>query len=101
MAAGQEVTDFRFFIRSIIRHSDLITKEASFEFLQNEGERLLLESMDELEVAFSHPLARRTDCNHIFMNFVPTVTLDPAKVGKGCNCRADIWENVFWSGRSE
>ena len=82
VAAGQEVTDFRFFIRSIIRHSDLITKEASFEFLQNEGERLLLESMDELEVAFSHPLARRTDCNHIFMNFVPTVTLDPAKVGK-------------------
>ncbi|XP_043240119.1 acetyl-CoA carboxylase-like isoform X2 [Amphibalanus amphitrite] len=80
VAAGQEVTDFRFFIRSIIRHSDLITKEASFEFLQNEGERLLLESMDELEVAFSHPLARRTDCNHIFMNFVPTVTLDPAKV---------------------
>ncbi|XP_037086840.1 LOW QUALITY PROTEIN: acetyl-CoA carboxylase-like [Pollicipes pollicipes] len=80
VATGQEVTDFRFFIRSIIRHSDLITKEASFEFLQNEGERLLLESMDELEVAFSHPLAHRTDCNHIFMNFVPTVTLDPAKV---------------------
>lgn len=34
---GQEVTDYRFFIRSIIRHSDLITKEASFEYLQNEG----------------------------------------------------------------
>ena len=77
------MTDFRFFIRSIIRHSDLITKEASFEFLQNEGERLLLESMDELEVAFSHQLARRTDCNHIFMNFVPTITLDPAKVRAG------------------
>lgn len=26
VAKGQEVTDFRFFIRSIIRHSDLITK---------------------------------------------------------------------------
>ncbi|PZC70446.1 hypothetical protein B5X24_HaOG216185 [Helicoverpa armigera] len=36
---GQEVTDYRFFIRSIIRHQDLITKEASFEYLQNEGER--------------------------------------------------------------
>ncbi|XP_053683269.1 acetyl-CoA carboxylase isoform X3 [Sabethes cyaneus] len=77
---GQEVTDFRFFIRSIIRHSDLITKEASFEYLQNEGERVLLEAMDELEVAFSHPQAKRTDCNHIFLNFVPTVIMDPAKI---------------------
>jgi len=37
-APGQQVTDFRFFVRTIIRHSDLITKEASYEFLQNEGE---------------------------------------------------------------
>ncbi|GLV36890.1 Acetyl-CoA carboxylase [Carabus blaptoides fortunei] len=77
---GQEVTDYRFFIRSIIRHSDLITKEASFEYLQNEGERVLLEAMDELEVAFSHPHSKRTDCNHIFLNFVPTVIMDPMKI---------------------
>lgn len=64
MAKGQEVTDYRFFVRSIIRHSDLITKEASFEFLQNEGERLLLESMDELEVAFSHPNVSLNVCCH-------------------------------------
>lgn len=80
VAKGQEVTDFRFFIRSIIRHQDLITKEASFEYLQNEGERVLLEAMDELEVAFSHPQSKRTDCNHIFLNFVPTVIMDPAKI---------------------
>ncbi|CAG4978405.1 unnamed protein product [Colias eurytheme] len=77
---GQEVTDYRFFIRSIIRHQDLITKEASFEYLQNEGERVLLEAMDELEVAFSHHLAKRTDCNHIFLNFGPTILIDPAKI---------------------
>lgn len=76
----QKVSDYRFFIRSIIRHSDLITKEASFEYLQNEGERVLLESMDELEVAFSHRHAKHTDCNHIFLNFVPCVIMDPAKV---------------------
>ena len=44
------------------------------------GERLLLEAMDELEVAFTHHLAPKTDCNHIFLNFVPKVTMDPAKV---------------------
>lgn len=36
-APGQQVNDFRFFVRTTIRHSDLITKEASYEFLQNEG----------------------------------------------------------------
>lgn len=54
-------------------------QEASFEYLQNEGERLLLEAMDELEVAFSNTYTH-TDCNHIFLNFVPTVIMDPIKV---------------------
>lgn len=36
--------------------------------------------MDELEVAFSHEQAKRTDCNHIFLNFVPSVIMDPAKI---------------------
>ncbi|KAG8178328.1 hypothetical protein JTE90_026296 [Oedothorax gibbosus] len=88
VARGQEVTDYRFFIRSIIRHSDLVTKEASYEYLQNEGERLLLEAMDELEVAFSHPQAKRTDCNHIFLNFVPKVTMDLSKIAE--NVRAMV-----------
>lgn len=35
--------------------------------------------MDELEVAFSNTCVR-TDCNHIFLNFVPTVIMDPSKV---------------------
>lgn len=35
--------------------------------------------MDELEVAFNNTSVR-TDCNHIFLNFVPTVIMDPYKV---------------------
>lgn len=42
---GQQVTDFRFFVRTIIRHSDLITKEASYEFLQNEGKSIFLTTL--------------------------------------------------------
>lgn len=34
---GQTVTDFRFFVRTIIHNSDLITEEDSREFLQSEG----------------------------------------------------------------
>ena len=89
VAQGRPVSDYRFFIRSIIRHSDLITAVASFDYMKNEGERLLLEALDELEVAFSHPLASRTDGNHIFLNFVPCVTMDPVKIG------SDIKDIVF------
>ena len=45
--------------RSIIRHSDLVTAAASFEYMKNEGERLLLEALDELEVAHTHEHASR------------------------------------------
>ena len=75
-----DTADYRLFARSIIRHSDFVTKEASYEYLQNEAERTLLEAMDELEIAFSHPMANKTDCNHVFMCFVPTVCIEPIKL---------------------
>ena len=60
-----------------------MTTESSFEFIKNEREQLLLEAIDELEVAFTHPQAKKTDGNHIFLNFVPTVTVHPCTVAKG------------------
>uniref|UniRef100_A0A8D1D308 Acetyl-CoA carboxylase 1 n=1 Tax=Sus scrofa TaxID=9823 RepID=A0A8D1D308_PIG len=95
---GAEVTDHRFFIRVIIRHSDLITKEASFEYLQNEGERLLLEAMDELEVAFNNTSVR-TDCNHIFLNFVPTVIMDPTKIEESVRSMVMRYGSRLWKLR--
>lgn len=99
IAPGHQVTDYRFFIRTIIRHSDLITKEASYDFLQNEGERQLLEAMDELEVASSHPNASRTDCNHIFLNFVPKVTMDPAKIAENVRAMVMRYGSRLWKLR--
>ncbi|XP_075070318.1 acetyl-CoA carboxylase 2 isoform X2 [Mixophyes fleayi] len=99
VAAGIEVTDYRFFIRAIIRHSDLVTKEASFEYLQNEGERLLLEAMDELEVAFNNTSGVRTDCNHIFLNFVPTVIMDPSKIEESVRSMVMRYGSRLWKLR--
>uniref|UniRef100_A0A803SRS7 Acetyl-CoA carboxylase alpha n=1 Tax=Anolis carolinensis TaxID=28377 RepID=A0A803SRS7_ANOCA len=96
--AGAEVTDYRFFVRAIIRHSDLVTKEASFEYLQNEGERLLLEAMDELEVAFNNTNVR-TDCNHIFLNFVPTVIMDPSKIEESVRSMVMRYGSRLWKLR--
>uniref|UniRef100_A0A8B9SCJ5 acetyl-CoA carboxylase n=1 Tax=Apteryx owenii TaxID=8824 RepID=A0A8B9SCJ5_APTOW len=95
---GTEVTDYRFFVRAIIRHSDLVTKEASFEYLQNEGERLLLEAMDELEVAFNNTNVR-TDCNHIFLNFVPTVIMDPSKIEESVRSMVMRYGSRLWKLR--
>uniref|UniRef100_A0A8C6J096 Uncharacterized protein n=1 Tax=Melopsittacus undulatus TaxID=13146 RepID=A0A8C6J096_MELUD len=96
--AGTEATDYRFFIRAIVRHADFITKEASFEYLQNEGERLLLEAMDELEVASSNTNVR-TDCNHIFLNFVPTVIMDPSKIEESVRSVVMRYGSRLWKLR--
>ncbi|TRY89187.1 hypothetical protein DNTS_003788, partial [Danionella cerebrum] len=95
---GTEVTDYRFFVRAIIRHSDLVTKEASFEYLHNEAERLLLEAMDELEVAFNNTTVR-TDCNHIFLNFVPTVIMDPSKIEESVRSMVMRYGSRLWKLR--
>ena len=77
----QEVTDFRFFVRCIIRHYDLVTRDASFDYLESEGERTVMEALDALEFAMSHPQSVKTDCNHIFLNFASTLTVkDPSAV---------------------
>nr|XP_004227021.2 LOW QUALITY PROTEIN: acetyl-CoA carboxylase-like [Ciona intestinalis] len=96
---GAEVMDHRFFVRAIIRHSDLVTKEASFEFLHNEAERLLLEAMDELEVAFSASENTRIDCNHIFMNFVPNVMIDPVRVEESIRSMVLRYGSRLWKLR--
>ena len=40
----------------------------------------LLEALDELELARSKADNHRTDCNHIFLNFVPTVIIEPHQI---------------------
>ena len=82
VAKGRETNDYRLFTRAIIRHSDLVTADASVEYLKNEGEKLMLEILGELEVAHSHPMARKTDGNAIFVNVLPTIEMDPAKIAE-------------------
>ncbi|XP_018652089.1 acetyl-CoA carboxylase [Schistosoma mansoni] len=72
----KDVVDYRFFVRCIIRHADLVSREASFEYLQSEAEQILLEAMDALDLASGHPDASRTMGNHIFLNFVPVLLLE-------------------------
>eukprot|EP00047_Mylnosiga_fluctuans_P011844 m.23124 g.23124 ORF g.23124 m.23124 type:complete len:2267 (+) comp3852_c0_seq1:80-6880(+) len=80
---GQEVVDRRFFVRSVMRHADLIDNSpASVDIIHNAGEKQLLEMLDELELRFPDQKYGRTDCNHIFLNIVPVVVCDPLAYSK-------------------
>ena len=87
VSKGRESSDYRLFTRGIIRHSDLVTADASVEYLKNEGEKLMLEILGELEVAHSHPMAKKTDGNHIFVNVIPTIEMNPVKIADEFNQR--------------
>lgn len=54
------------FLTNVTNDNHITLQEASFEFLQNEAERTLLEAMDSLEVAFSHP-AVSIDPKYVFV----------------------------------
>lgn len=78
VVAGQEVVDRRFFVRSVMRHADLVDNTpATLDIMHSAGEKQLLEMLDELELPFADQVYGKTDCNHIFMNVVPTVLADP------------------------
>eukprot|EP01135_Chromosphaera_perkinsii_P003334 Nk52_evm34s240 gene=Nk52_evmTU34s240 len=77
---GKPISDRRFFVRAIIRHADLYSSEKSKEYFFAEGERLMIQALDELEVAMTEKQYGRTDCNHIFLHFVPTVGFDPITI---------------------
>ena len=44
-------------------------------YLKSEGERLLIESLDELEVAIRRTDNKAVDQNHVFLNFAPSVSM--------------------------
>lgn len=68
-------TDRRFFIRTIIHHTDLMSHEASVEYWSFEAERVIVEALAALEVARTERQYEGADCNHIFLNFLPTITM--------------------------
>lgn len=54
--------------------------------------------MDELEVAFNNTNVR-TDCNHIFLNFVPTVIMDPSKIEESVRSMVMRYGSRLWKLR--
>ncbi|KAI9357592.1 acetyl-CoA carboxylase [Zopfochytrium polystomum] len=98
-AVGKEnPSDVRFFVRAIVYPGAVMSgARYTHEFLISEGNRILTDIMDALEiVSQQYP---NTDCNHLFVNFVPTFELDPQAIGQSLKEFVDRHGRRLWRNR--
>jgi biotin carboxylase/acetyl-CoA carboxylase carboxyltransferase component/biotin carboxyl carrier protein len=76
--------DARFFVRAVIRNLEVFSSANDAVVSIPEAERTFCEALDAVEMASCDSRFRRTDCNHIFLNVIPTVRIDVEDVQKIC-----------------
>lgn len=81
---GDRDVDARFFVRAVIRHVDVFSSANDAVVTIPEAERTFVEALDAVEMASCDRRFRRTDCNHIFINVIPTVRVDVEDIQKIC-----------------
>ncbi|KAJ1904040.1 acetyl-coenzyme-A carboxylase, partial [Tieghemiomyces parasiticus] len=90
----QNTADCRFFVRALVRPGRLNTPYQTVEYLISEGDRLLTDILDALEILGStHP---NSDCNHLFINFVPTFNVDQTEFEPALNGILDRHGTRLW-----
>ncbi|KAJ3200650.1 acetyl-coenzyme-A carboxylase [Entophlyctis luteolus] len=90
--------DARFFVRAIVYPGFKVSGEQSTHgYLLSEGLRILTDIMDALDiVSAKYP---NTDCNHIFINFIPTFQLDLSAIRQSIKEMIDRNRRRLWKGR--
>ncbi|KXS21117.1 hypothetical protein M427DRAFT_93711 [Gonapodya prolifera JEL478] len=82
LGAGREnPSDTRFFVRALVQPGELGSDIKTADFLASEGDRVVTDALDTLDV-LSAELQSSTDCNHIFINYIPTFVLEISDVEK-------------------
>ncbi|KAG0050037.1 acetyl-coenzyme-A carboxylase, partial [Linnemannia elongata] len=78
-AVGKEnVSDCRFFVCALVRPGRLRSSVRTADYLISETDRLLNDILDALEIVGA--TYKQSDCNHLFINFIPTFQLDATEV---------------------
>lgn len=85
----------RYFVRSIVRHTDLSTREASCEYLTSTSERVLVEAMDELDLRIARQEVS-VGSNHIFLSFIAPIISDEASIGDTLKAAVAKFEQRLW-----
>jgi acetyl-CoA carboxylase/biotin carboxylase 1 len=80
--AGAKFQDQRFFVRSVMRFPVIPEFTSEIDFLITMGETQIIEALDELELVFKSAEYDKTDCNHLYINAVPLVTVSPNAFAK-------------------
>jgi acetyl-CoA carboxylase/biotin carboxylase 1 len=76
--AKENPSDSRFFVRALVHPSQIVSTVTTHDFLVSEGDRVVKDIIESLEVATS--VHTTTDCNHLFINFIPTFVLSVEEV---------------------
>lgn len=78
-AVGKEnISDCRFFVCALVRPGRLRSSVRTADYLISETDRLLNDILDALEIVGA--TYKQSDCNHLFINFIPTFQLDATEV---------------------
>ncbi|KAI9318493.1 acetyl-CoA carboxylase [Dichotomocladium elegans] len=76
--AKENPHDCRFFIRALVRPGRVKDSMRTADYLISESDRLLNDILDTLEIV-SHEY-KNSDCNHLFINFIPTFAIEADEV---------------------
>ncbi|OBZ91864.1 Acetyl-CoA carboxylase [Choanephora cucurbitarum] len=95
--AKENPSDCRFFIRALVRPGRVKSSMRTADYLISESDRLLTDILDTLEIV-SHEY-KNSDCNHLFINFIPTFAIEAEDVEHALKDFVDRHGKRLWKLR--
>lgn len=95
--AKENPSDCRFFIRALVRPGRVKSSMRTADYLISESDRLLTDILDTLEIV-SHEY-KNSDCNHLFINFIPTFAIESDEVEHALKDFVDRHGKRLWKLR--
>ncbi|CEJ03891.1 Putative Acetyl-CoA carboxylase [Rhizopus microsporus] len=95
--AKENPSDCRFFIRALVRPGRVKSSMRTADYLISESDRLLTDILDTLEIV-SHEY-KNSDCNHLFINFIPTFAIEVDEVEHALKDFVDRHGKRLWKLR--
>ncbi|KAI8980307.1 acetyl-CoA carboxylase [Pilobolus umbonatus] len=95
--AKENPSDCRFFIRALVRPGRVKSSMRTADYLISESDRLLTDILDTLEIV-SHDY-KNSDCNHLFINFIPTFAIETNEVEHALKDFVDRHGKRLWKLR--
>lgn len=95
--AKENPSDCRFFIRALVRPGRVRESVRTADYLISESDRLLNDILDTLEIVGQQ--YKNSDCNHLFINFIPTFAIEADEVENALKGFVDRHGKRLWKLR--